>query len=125
MTICYEDAFGAEIIQSLPEATMLINVTHDGWFTGSLEPEQHMQIARMRSLETGRYMVRATTTGPSGIIDEKGNIIVTAPIYTRKIITGKLQPFVGTTPYVRWGNWLIVSILSVIFLVGLIGRKRD
>jgi len=125
MTICYEDAFGAEIIQSLPEATMLINVTHDGWFTGSLEPEQHMQIARMRSLETGRYMVRATTTGPSGIIDEKGNVIVTAPSYTRKIITGKLQPFTGATPYVRWGNWLIVSILSVVFLVGLIGRKRD
>ena len=125
MTVCYEDAFGAEVIQSLPESTLLINVTHDGWFTGSLEPEQHMQIARMRSLETGRYMVRATTTGPSGIIDEKGNVIATAPIYTKKIITGKLQPFTGATPYVRWGNWLIVSILSVVLLLGIIGRKQD
>ncbi len=125
MTICYEDAFGAEIIKSLPRATMLINLTHDGWFTGSLQPKQHMQIARMRSLETGRYMVRATTTGPSGIIDEKGKVVATAPSYTKKIITGKLQPFTGATPYVRWGDWLIVSILSVVLLLGLIGRKQD
>ena len=125
MTICYEDAFGSEVIQSLPDATMLINVTHDGWFTGSLEPEQHMQIARMRSLETGRYMVRATTTGPSGIINEKGKVVVTAPNYTKEIITGKVQPLTGSTPYVRWGNWLIVSILSVIFLFGIFIRKQD
>lgn len=124
MSICYEDAFGAEIIQSLPEASMLINVTHDGWFTGSLEPEQHMQIARMRSLETGRYMVRATTTGPSGIINEKGKVITTAPSYTKKIITGKVQPYKGATPYVRWGDWLIVSILSAILLLGLFWRKK-
>jgi len=125
MSICYEDAFGAEIIKSLPKATMLINLTHDGWFTNSLEPAQHMQIARMRSLETGRYMVRATTTGPSGIINEKGKIIVTAPNYTQKIITGKVQPFTGATPYTRWGDWLIVGILSVILLLGFIGRKRQ
>lgn len=125
MTICYEDAFGSEIISSLPEATMLINLTHDGWFTGSLEPAQHMQIARMRSLETGRYMVRATTTGPSGIIDEKGKVVATAPSYTKKIITGKLQPFTGATPYARWGDWLIVGLLSVVLLLGLIGRKQN
>ncbi len=119
MSICYEDAFGAEIIQALPQATMLVNVTHDGWFTGSFQPTQHMQIARMRSLETGRYMVRATTTGPSGIIDEKGKLITTAQIYTKKIITGKLQPFTGATPYVRWGDWLIIGFLSVILLIGL------
>jgi apolipoprotein N-acyltransferase len=124
MTICYEDAFGAEVIQSLPQSTLLINVTHDGWFTGSLELAQHMQIARMRALETGRYMVRATTTGPSGIINEKGRVLVTAPLYTKKIITGNVQPFEGATPYVRWGNWLVVSILSLILILGLIFRRK-
>lgn len=119
MSICYEDAFGHEIIKSLPKATMLVNVTHDGWFTGSFEPAQHMQIARMRSLETGRYMVRATTTGPAGIINEKGKLVATAPMYTKKIITHKVQRFTGSTPYVRWGNWLIVSIISLILLIGL------
>ena len=125
MSICYEDAFGAEIIKSLPKATMLINLTHDGWFSHSLEPEQHMQIARMRALETGRYMVRATTTGPSGIINEKGKVITTAPNYTQKIITGKVQPYMGATPYTRWGDWLIVGFLSVLLLMGLIDRKQS
>ena len=125
MSICYEDAFGSEIIQSLPLATLLINVTHDGWFSGSLEPEQHMQIARMRSLETGRYMVRATTTGPAGIINEKGKVIATAPLDTQQIITGKAQPFTGSTPYVRWGNWLIVGILTLLLLIGILWKKEN
>ncbi len=124
MTICYEDAFGSEIISSLPKASLLINVTHDGWFSGSLQPQQHMQIARMRSLETGRYMVRATTTGPAGIINEKGRVIATAPIDTQKIITGRVQPYSGATPYVRWGNWLIIGILSGILLLGLLWKRE-
>lgn len=125
MTVCYEDAFGEEMIKSLPEAKVLINITNDGWFTGSLEPYQHMQIARMRSIETGRYMIRSTNTGPSGIIDEKGKLIATAPIYTTAVITHKVQLFTGTTPYVRWGNGLIVSLLSLIILFGFyLARKR-
>jgi len=125
MTVCYEDVFGEEIIESLPEAKLLINVTNDGWFTGSLEPYQHMQIARMRSIETGRYMIRSTNTGPSGIIDEKGKLVATAPIYSTAAISHKVQLFSGATPYVRWGNWLVVSLVSVILLFGFyLGRKR-
>ncbi len=125
MTICYEDAFGSEIIESLPESNLLINVTHDGWFTGSLEAQQHMQIARMRSLETGRYMVRATTTGPAGIIDEKGRVLATATPYTKKIITHNIHLFSGATPYVRWGNWLIVVMLSLILIIGFFWNKEN
>jgi len=124
VTICYEDAFGSEIIQFLPEATLLINVTHDGWFTGSLEPAQHMQIARMRSLETGRYMVRATTTGPAGIINEKGKVLASAKQYTKKAITHHVQAFTGATPYVRWGDKLIVGILIFTLLLGLILNRK-
>ncbi len=125
MTICYEDAFGSEIIKSLPDATLLINVTHDGWFTGSFQPAQHMQIARMRSLETGRYMVRATTTGPAGIINEKGKVLATAKQYTQKVITHNVQAYTGATPYVRWGNWLIVSILTLATLLGIIINRKN
>ncbi len=124
MSICYEDAFGTEIIASLPEATLLINVTHDGWFSGSLQPAQHMQIARMRSLETGRYMVRATTTGPAGIINEKGKVLATAKQYSNKIITHDVQAYTGATPYVRWGNWLIVTILLVIIVSGIVLQRK-
>ncbi len=125
MTICYEDAFGSEMITALPEADYLINVTHDGWFTGSFEPYQHMQIARMRSLEMGRYMVRSTTNGPAGIIDEKGKVLATAPIYSQSIITHKVQPMKGTTPYVRWGNWLIVILMSMILLFGVLFKRKE
>lgn len=125
MTVCYEDAFGSEMITALPKADILINVTHDGWFTGSLEPYQHMQIARMRSLEMGRYMVRSTTNGPSGIIDEKGKVVATAPIYTKSIITGQVKLMKGQTPYVIWGNWFIVLILSSILLLGLLLKVKE
>lgn len=103
---------------------MLINVTNDGWFTGSLEPYQHMQIARMRSIETGRYMLRSTNTGPSGIINEKGKLLATAPIYTTDVITHAVVPFSGETPYVRWGNWLIVSVLGLILLFGFFLARK-
>jgi len=125
MTICYEDAFGSEMIADLPETDLLINVTHDGWFTGSLEPYQHMQIARMRSLEMGRYMVRSTTNGPAGIIDDKGKVVATAPIYSKSIITGKVHLMKGSTPYVRWGNWLIVILISSILLIGLALKRKE
>jgi len=125
MTICYEDAFGAEMITALPEADLLINVTHDGWFTGSFEPYQHMQIARMRSLEMGRYMVRSTTNGPAGIIDEKGKVLATAPIYSQSIITHKVQPMKGTTPYVRWGNWFIIILMASILVLGFLFKRKE
>lgn len=125
MTICYEDAFGSEMINGVPEADFLINVTHDGWFTGSFEPYQHMQIARMRSLEMGRYMIRSTTNGPAGIIDEKGKVLATAPIYTKSIITHKVQPMKGLTPYVRWGNWLIVILMSTVLLLGFLFKRKE
>ena len=125
MTICYEDAFGDEMIKALPKADYLINVTHDGWFTGSFEPYQHMQIARMRSLEMGRYMVRSTTNGPAGIINDKGEVIATAPIYSQSIISGEVQPMKGSTPYVRLGNWLIVLLMGTVFLLGILFKRRQ
>lgn len=125
MTICYEDAFGAEMITALPDAEFLINVTHDGWFSGSYEPYQHMQIARMRSLEMGRYMVRSTTSGPAGIINEKGQVLATAPIYSQSIITHKIPLMKGATPYVRWGNWLIIILMSTLLLFGILVKRKE
>ncbi len=63
INICYEDVFGAEIIRALPQATMLINLSNVAWFGDSLAQPQHLQIAQMRALETGRPMLRATNTG--------------------------------------------------------------
>lgn len=125
MSICYEDAYGAEMTDGLPEALMLVNLTNDGWFTGSIEIEQHAEIARWRSIETGRYMLRATNLGPSEIIDEKGQIVTGSKPYTEALVSGHAQPLMGTTPYVRWGNTILVSILAIwLFLLWFWARWR-
>ena len=71
-SICYEDVFAEEVIRALPQAAYLINVSNDAWFGDSLAPWQHLEIARMRALETGRPLVRSTNTGISAVIDHRG-----------------------------------------------------
>ena len=121
ISICYEDAYGEEVIDALPEATLLVNVSNDAWFGDSLAPHQHLQIARMRALETGRPMLRATNTGVSAIIDERGNVVTTSPQFKLHVLKSTVQPMQGETPYVKWGNWFI--ILLAIFLLGLVWLK--
>jgi len=104
VNICYEDVFGEEIIRQLPKATLLVNVSNVAWFGDSLAPMQHLQIAQMRSRETGRYMLRATNTGMTAIIDTRGRVSAVAPTFTRTTLTGPVQGHAGATPFVRIGN---------------------
>jgi apolipoprotein N-acyltransferase len=108
--ICWEDAFGEEIIRQLPEATLLVNVSNVAWFGDSLAPSQHLQISRMRAIETGRTMLRATNTGMTAIIDPHGKVLAQLPQFTEGTLTGEAQGFTGATPYVRWSNVPIVAI---------------
>jgi apolipoprotein N-acyltransferase len=110
-SICYEAAFGEELIDALPQAELLINVSNDGWFGDSLAPHQHLQIARMRALETGRYLLRATNTGISAIIGPDGALLATSPQFEVHVLTGELRPMRGATPYVRLGNAPVVLVL--------------
>ncbi len=118
LSICYEDAYTNETLKGLPQANMLVNVSNDGWFTGSIEPHQHMEIARMRAIETGRYLLRATNIGVSGIVNTKGELIATKPPYSTQVITHRVQPFTGSTPFIQWGNWGIIVIISLLLLLG-------
>ncbi|MGP1676752.1 MAG: apolipoprotein N-acyltransferase [Burkholderiales bacterium] len=104
VNICYEDAFGEEIIRFLPEATLLVNVSNVAWFGDSLAPHQHLQISQMRALETGRSMLRATNTGMTAIIDHHGRVAAVLPPFTQGTLNGSAQGRSGATPYVRWGN---------------------
>ncbi len=113
-TVCYEDAFGEEMIDFLPEASMLVNGSNNAWYGNSLAPHQHLQISRMRALETGRPMLRATTNGISALIDEKGAIQARSRQFETDTITGLVQPMQGATPYVRWGNWPLVILLLML-----------
>jgi apolipoprotein N-acyltransferase len=120
MSVCYEDAYAEEMIEGLPEATMLVNVSNDGWFTGSIEPQQHAEIARMRAVETGRFLLRATNNGVSAIINEKGQVLNTMPQYQAGVVSGYAMPLSGATPYVKVGNWLIIVTMLLLFLVSLV-----
>ncbi|CAA6806900.1 MAG: Apolipoprotein N-acyltransferase (EC / Copper homeostasis protein CutE [uncultured Thiotrichaceae bacterium] len=124
MSVCYEDAYGNEIIEGLPEAHFLINVSNDGWFTGSIEPFQHMEIARLRAVETGRYLLRSTNIGVSGIVDHKGRIVASAPAYTTTSITGLAQAREGSTFYVRFGNYLAITLIILTLLMTMACSKK-
>jgi apolipoprotein N-acyltransferase len=109
--ICYEDAFGEEIIRALPEATLLVNISNLAWFGDSLAPHQHLQIAQLRALETGRTMLRATNTGMTSIIDYHGRIVSVLPAFTQGTLEGRAQGRSGATPYVRWGNAPVLLLM--------------
>ena len=117
VSICYEDAFGEEVIDAVPRATLLVNVSEDAWFGDSFAPHQRIQMARMRALETGRPMLRAANTGPSVVIDPQGNVIARAPPFQVYVLTATVQPMQGTTPYVRFGNVPLVLFLAAIVAV--------
>lgn len=115
-SICYEIAFAEEMIQSLPKANLLVNVSNDAWFDGSLAPYQHLQMAQLRALESERWIVRATNTGISAIIDDNGQIRHASPQNEIYVVRGEVQPRQGATPYVLWANWPVFVLVSGVLL---------
>jgi apolipoprotein N-acyltransferase len=126
ISICYEDTFGSEVIRALPGANILVNISNDAWFGDSIAPHQHLQIARMRAQETGRYLLRATNTGITAIIDENGNITSRGSQFIPVSLTGEVKLFQGFTPYSRTGNYPVISFcLFVIVLIGYCYKKSS
>jgi apolipoprotein N-acyltransferase len=121
--ICWEDAFGEEIIRQLPQATLLVNVSNVAWFGDSLAPAQHLQISRMRALETGRAMLRATNTGMTAIIDPRGAVVARLPQFVEGVLEGEVQGYSGATPYVKLGNAPVV-LMCVVLLGALVFIRR-
>ncbi|MDH5387586.1 MAG: apolipoprotein N-acyltransferase [Gammaproteobacteria bacterium] len=123
VSICFEDTFARDVRRDLPAATLLVNVSNDAWFDGSFEPVQHHAIARMRALESGRFMLRATNTGISSIIGPQGEEIAVSPQFETSVLKASVQPMKGSTPYVFWGDLLLVlTCLSV--LAGFIFKAQ-
>jgi len=118
ISICFEDAFSRDVRRDLPEATMLVNMSNDAWFDGSHESRQHHAMARMRALETGRYMLRATNTGISSVIGPQGEELEMATPFEQLVLRASVTPLKGQTPYVFWGDTFI--LLLAIMLVGAV-----
>ena len=126
VAICYEDAYGAEQLYAMPDATILINVSNDAWFGDSIAPHQHLQISRMRSLEVGRPAIRATNTGISAFIGHRGEILESGEQFEPVTMTRSVQPRNGATPYARVGNVPVVGLCLLLMLVVWIrGKTRS
>ncbi len=122
--ICYEDLFGEEIAAQIaaaidrgsPEPTLLLNVSNIAWFGDSIALPQHLQISQMRTLETGRPMLRATNTGATAVINSQGRVLSQLPPWTRATLVADVQGMKGMTPYIRLGNLPVVGLASLLLL---------
>ena len=125
VSICYEAAFGNEIIRALPQAALLVNVSNDAWFGDSIAPHQHLEIARARALETGRYMVRATNTGISAFIGPRGELLSRTEQFETMSLDATVFPMTGATWYVRLGDTpVLLSMLALLGVAALLARHR-
>jgi len=128
VNVCYEDAFGDEIARRLPQATLLVNVSNVAWFGDSLAPAQHLQIARLRAIETGRMHMAATNTGITAAVDRDGKVLARLPQFAEGRLEIAAQGYAGATPFVQFGDWPIVFFSLAVLIVAVasarLGRSR-
>lgn len=101
LSICYEVAFPYLISQRAQDSDFLVSISEDGWFGNSMGPAQHMQIARMRAIETQRYVIRATSSGITGVIDPNGKLVAKLPTFERGVLISTIEARTGSTPYMK------------------------
>lgn len=122
LNICYEDLFGPALLPALqpmdgePGATLLVNISNLGWFGDTWALRQHLQIGRVRTLETARPMITATNTGITAAIDAQGHVLSSLPPHQVGVLAVTVQGMRGLTPYARLGDLPIVLIIAAILL---------
>jgi apolipoprotein N-acyltransferase len=121
-TICYEDAYGADQLETLERSTLLVNVTNNAWFGDSSAPHQQLQMARFRAREAGRWMMRSTSNGITAVIEPDGGIAARADQFVPAVLKATVQPRLGLTPYARTGNWPVLA-LALLMIAAALARK--
>lgn len=121
--ICYEDAYGNELLYAFPDAGLIINVSNDAWFGDSIAPHQHLEIARMRALEVERPVIRSTNTGISAFIDANGQLMQTGRQFQAEVMTAQVQPRAGSTLYAATGNWVTIGLCGLILAASWVFRR--
>ncbi|NDE25502.1 MAG: apolipoprotein N-acyltransferase, partial [Betaproteobacteria bacterium] len=123
--ICYEDLFGEEVAKYFANAdqapTVLVNMSNLAWFGNTTAPAQHAAISQLRALEFQRPVIRATNTGLTALIDDKGVVKASLPVFTRGALVGEFEGRTGLTPYAQWtsqwGLWPLWLLCGAIVLV--------
>ncbi|WP_018604751.1 apolipoprotein N-acyltransferase [Uliginosibacterium gangwonense] len=116
INICYEDVFGEELLHAVPKAGLLLNMSNLAWYGDSHAQPQHLQMARMRAMETGRPMLRATNTGMTAVVAPDGTVTSVLPAFTAGALQQNVTGYTGLTPYVRWANWPVIA-----WVIGMLG----
>lgn len=111
MNICYEDVFGEELRRALPEASLMLNVSNLAWYGDSHAQPQHLQISRMRALESGRPQLRATNTGMTAVVRPDGSVADVLPAFSRGALVTEVRGYQGTTPFVACGDWPLKALV--------------
>ena len=116
VSICYEIVF-PDLVRSNPEVPdLLLTISNDTWFGDSIGPLQHMQMARMRALENGRYLIRGTNNGVTALVDYRGRVINRLPQFEAGVLRGEVRKMTGTTIYNRFGDAAILILLVVAWM---------
>lgn len=112
--ICYEIVYPELTARSARQAELLVTISNDSWFGHSLGPLQHLQMARMRALENGRYLLRGTNNGISAIINHRGQIVAKSEQFVETTVVGDAQVMLGHTPFTSFGSLPLLLALAML-----------
>ncbi len=121
--ICYEVVYPDLVSRSARDADLLITISNDSWFGASIGPLQHLEMARMRALENGRYLIRSTNNGISAIVNHRGEIVTQSEQFVATVLRGEARVMLGSTPFGSFGSSPVL-VACVMALLGMLALFR-